>query len=88
MSLPDIEPVPEIMDLLLNSSSRFLHHIRKYNSVLSFTSCAAKVDRSLADARDGIYTFRIHSSIYHSAHTLLPADDYPSRFLQIYICDP
>lgn len=89
--IPDIKPAQEIIDLIGNdnrASKEILKNIRKYNSSLSFTSCATEYDRALATGRRGVYTFRIHGSVYHSITSLFPSGNESPRFCQIYICDP
>ncbi|XP_057250132.1 uncharacterized protein LOC104897172 [Beta vulgaris subsp. vulgaris] len=66
----------------------FRLNIRKYNHVFAFTSMGVVIDDELADARQGVYTYRAHGSIYHRIGGLLPlnSNDRP-RFLQMYIYD-
>ena len=88
--LPDIEPVPSILDMLTggtNAHSLCRQDIRKYNSSLAFTSHGAKLDRDLANQGRGVYTFRIQGSVYHSHGSLYPPEAVPPKFAQIYIYD-
>ena len=86
--LPDIEPVPKILDKLTggtNAHALCRRQIRKYNSSLAFTSCGANVDTNLANQGRGVYTFRIQGSVYHSHGSLYPREGDRAKFAQIYI---
>ena len=37
----------------------YINNIRAYNQVLAFISLRADVDKNLANAKEGVYTFRI-----------------------------
>ena len=81
----------ELKDLMQGGDSRskdFLEKIRGYNNVLAFASLGAHVDNSLSRGR-GIYTFKVHGSIYHNIGPMMPggvADQAP-RFAQLYFYD-
>ncbi|KAI2500059.1 helicase [Fragilaria crotonensis] len=62
-------------------------HIRAYNSALSFASIGANVDDALIDRSCGIYTFRIHGSMYHRLGSLLPEPGQHPAFAQLYFYD-
>lgn len=86
-------PVPEIVSLYSNKN--FLLNIRAYNSIFAFTSLGAtpttnlKLDKNLANAKNGIYTFKIQGTICHRIGSLLPPDNsLQPQFAQIYIMDP
>lgn len=86
-------PVPEIVSLYSNKN--FLKNIRAYNSVFGFTSVGAsttenlRLDHDLANARKGVYTFRIQGTMCHRIGSLQPpGETLPPSFAQIYIMDP
>ena len=82
---------PEFLTHLLtatdNSGREFRSHIRAYNSSLALCSLGANYDRELANARRGVYTFRIHGVVYHLIGGLAPRDGKPPAFAQINIHD-
>lgn len=86
-----LEDPPQLLQDLFNNthpqSAVFLDQIRSINSVFSFTSMGANIDQSVANVRAGVYTFRIHGSIYHRIGSLRPPDNQPARFAQIYFYD-
>ncbi|XP_076913979.1 uncharacterized protein LOC143572814 [Bidens hawaiensis] len=45
------------------------------------------LDRTLANMKDGVYTFRAHKGIYHKVDQLVPRDGTP-RYLQLCFYDP
>ena len=91
VKVPEIEADPTLLEMISNLStmgSEFRRNIRKYNSVLSFTSMGVTVDLELANACQGVYTFRIQGAVVHEMSTLRPAEGQPSKFAQIYFYDP
>lgn len=64
----------------------FLQHIRQYNSLFSFTSMGADIDDSLNQG-GGPYVFKINGQVYHRIGSLLPNEDNPPKFAQLYIYD-
>ena len=90
INLPTIDQPPEpLLSLLTGEDSRsrnFRKNIRKYNSVLAFTSMGARVDQSVVGTR-GVYNFRIHGEVYHQIGSLLPDSNTMPAFSQIYIYD-
>ena len=90
VSLPDIQPVPAIIDMLTGASrqsAKFRQDIRRYNSALAFTSCGVNRDRRYADSTRGVYTFRIQGAVHHFQGSLFPEEGQAARFCQIYIYD-
>ena len=90
VSLPDIEPVPAIVDLFTGTSTRhtrFRLNSRKYNSSLAFTSCGINADPEHANMTRGVYTIRIQGSVHHFRGSLFPEEGQAPRFAQIYIYD-
>ncbi|XP_076927855.1 uncharacterized protein LOC143591556 [Bidens hawaiensis] len=65
----------------------FRKNIRAYNTNFSFASMGVTLDRTLANMRDGVYTFRAHKGIYHRVNQLVSRDGTP-RYLQLYFYDP
>ncbi|KAK9071610.1 hypothetical protein SSX86_008039 [Deinandra increscens subsp. villosa] len=65
----------------------FRYHIRAYNTNFSFTSMGVTLDRTVANMREGVYTFRAHKGIYHQISPLVSNDGVPS-YLQFYFYDP
>ena len=65
----------------------FRDHIRAYNSALAFASLGVNLDKELANARRGIYTFRIHGVVHHYIGQLTPREGEAPSFAQIYIRD-
>jgi hypothetical protein len=54
---------------------------------LSFASIGANVDAGLIERTDGIYTFRIHGTMYHRLGSLLPQPGEQPGFAQLYFYD-
>jgi hypothetical protein len=77
---------------------QFREHVRQYNSSLAFTSMGVQlhntdrsdgVDHTVGTlAGSGIYTYRIHGSVYHKIGSLQPPPNMAAKFAQIYIHDP
>ncbi|KAL9992857.1 hypothetical protein Hdeb2414_s1110g00983001 [Helianthus debilis subsp. tardiflorus] len=65
----------------------FRQNIRAYNTNFSFTSMGVTLDDTMANMRDGVYTFRAHKGMYHRIDQLVPRDGTP-RYLQLYFYDP
>ena len=65
----------------------FRDHIRAYNSALAFASLGVNLDKELANARRGVYTFRIHGVVHHYIGQLTPREGEAPSFAQIYIHD-
>ena len=56
----------------LLQQQEFKNKVRKYNQAFAFTSLGAtKVDRRLANNRQGIYTFRVNGQFHHQIGTVL-----------------
>jgi hypothetical protein len=71
----------------------FLVKVRSYNSFLAFTSLRAsfaeyaRIDKQMANTRDGVYTFRVQWRISHGVGTLLPAEVKRPMSAHLYIYD-
>jgi hypothetical protein len=81
---------PEELRLLYTSgdpeSQHFRDSIRFFNGHFSFTTLYCDYDKELANARDGVYTFKAHGQMYHNIHSFGQRDDDPSH-LQLYFYD-
>jgi hypothetical protein len=64
----------------------FRHEIRAYNTEYSFASIGVKVDETMNNMRDEVYTFRVYGGVYHRIDQLVPRDGTP-RHLQLYFYD-
>ena len=83
-SLLSIEmPPQELIELF--EKRDFMPHIRKYNSVFSFTSMGVSVDQTLANGKDGVYTYRINGELCHKIGSLLPMENSSPKFAQICV---
>jgi hypothetical protein len=65
---------------------KFMQNIRQYNCMFAFTSMGAHIDNSVNDGR-APPLFKISSQVYHHIGSLLPPDDGPPKFIQLYIYD-
>ncbi|UYV80846.1 hypothetical protein LAZ67_19001950 [Cordylochernes scorpioides] len=83
--LPLIDLPPEPLRSLLsgeNSDSvHFLRNIRKYNYCFQMTSFGAENQTHSVTFPT---TFSIQGQVYHRIGSLMPSENQPSRFLQIY----
>ncbi|UYV82124.1 hypothetical protein LAZ67_21001012 [Cordylochernes scorpioides] len=83
--LPLIDLPPEPLRSLLsgeNSDSvHFLRYIRKYNSCFQMPSFGAENQTHSVTFPT---TFSIQGQVYHRIGSLMPSENQPSRFLQIY----
>ncbi len=50
-------------------------------------SLGANSGKCLTNAKQGVYTFRIHGVVYYSIEQLLPKDNEAPKYAQIYIHD-
>uniref|UniRef100_U9UV61 Helitron helicase-like domain-containing protein n=1 Tax=Rhizophagus irregularis (strain DAOM 181602 / DAOM 197198 / MUCL 43194) TaxID=747089 RepID=U9UV61_RHIID len=71
----------------LDGQKPYIDSIRAYNSIFAFTSLGANIDEDLANAKEGVYTFRIQGALYHRIGGLMPKENYPPAFAQIYFYD-
>ena len=89
--LSSVASCPELLMHLLTASDKrgkgFREKIRAYNCALAFASLGANIDKGLANAKQGVYTFRIHGVVYHCIGQLLPKDNEAPKYAQIYIHD-
>ena len=89
--LCSVASYPELLMHLLTASDKrgkcFREKFRAYNCALAFASLGANIDKGLANAKQGVYTFRIHGVVYHCIGQLLPKDNEAPKYAQIYIHD-
>ncbi|KAJ1703901.1 hypothetical protein LUZ63_003680 [Rhynchospora breviuscula] len=84
---PTPSPLSELLDPLGGPDSRhFLDNIRMYNSMFAFTSMGVQVDERI-NAGNAPYVFRVSGQLCHLIGSLLPLDDEPPRFAQLYMYD-
>lgn len=85
------DPTITLKDLLLDDTARgkeFRVNIRGYNNAMAFASLGAQINERSTRGW-GLYTFRVHGSIYHNIGALMPdegSDGLP-RFTQLYFYD-
>ena len=63
-----------------------MQNIRQYNCLFAFTSMGAHIDRSVNDGH-GPPIFKICGQVHHRIGSLLPVNDQPPKFLQLYVYD-
>jgi hypothetical protein len=68
------------------ASKKFIQNIRQYNCLFTFTSMGAHIDNSVNNDR-GPPVFKISGQVHHRIGSLLPLDDGPPKFIQLYIYD-
>ncbi|CAG8810159.1 21578_t:CDS:2, partial [Cetraspora pellucida] len=85
-----VSKLPSSLNMLLTRTDQrarlFKQNIRMYNSALSFTSLGANIDHSITGT-SGVYSFRIHSEMYHSIGSLFSDNDNRPEITQLYIYD-
>lgn len=89
-----VRPAPnqipnELYDLFVSQSEEainFRRNICALNSIFSFTLFGAKLDKELASARRGVYTFRAQGMVYHDLPGLIPNEAGPINF-QLYFVE-
>ena len=86
VKLPIVEEPSTLICKLLDNKD-FMTNIRAYNSCLAFTSMGVNLDKNYANNLKGMYTFRIHGSIYHRIGSLTPSLNSTPKFAQLYIYD-
>ena len=94
ITLPPVQPVPNVLRRLLDGqntvSKEFRKHIRNYNSALAMTSVGRVIDDSINRARGpnrGPYTFKLRGELIHRAGSLLPPEGQAPLYSQLYILD-
>ena len=91
IKLPLLKETPAVLNNLLSyyggpESTYYRKNIRIFNSMLAFTSFGANIDSSTSDS-NGPHIFKISGQVHHLLGSLLPVDNNPPRFAQLYIYD-
>ncbi|XP_012841137.1 PREDICTED: uncharacterized protein LOC105961450 [Erythranthe guttata] len=84
-----IEMPDEMYDLFVSESEEavtFRKNIRALNCIFSFTLLGVKLDKDLASAKHGVYTFRAQGMVYHDLPGLTPNEAGPTNF-QLYFVE-
>ncbi|KAH0692884.1 hypothetical protein KY290_021037 [Solanum tuberosum] len=89
IKLATTEAPTELYEMLVASTPdavEFRKNICAYNSIFAFTSFGVNLDKKLASARKGVYTFKAQGQIYHDLPSLVPRNNNPCYF-QLYFFD-
>ena len=86
VDVPEFAEIPTFLKELYDTNFDFRRNIRKYNQALAFTSIGCKVDNRFANARHGVYTFRVCGQIHHRIGSLA-GENGNEKFNQIYFVD-
>jgi hypothetical protein len=90
ITLPYMQEPPTLLRSLFNGihpkSSHFLTNVRSYNNLFSFTSLGGRVDTG-KDKGGGPPHFVISGQNYHRIGSLIPNNNQPPKFAQLYIYD-
>lgn len=89
VKLAPLQPTPQYINHLLTDNNEecryFRENIRGFNSILSFTSCGAEIDKTVI--RRGLFVYKIHGEMYHTIGSLLPEENKVAKFMQLYFYD-
>lgn len=87
---PMLQKTLEFIEQLLNyegdDGKNFRQNIRAYNSMHSFTSFGASIDKYVTN-KPGPFCFRIQGQTYHCMGSLVPLNGEAPKFAQLYIVD-
>jgi len=88
---PTLKECSPYLDQLLNykgglKSAPFRDHIREYNSMFTFASIRAKVDKDINKEPDA-YVLKISGESYHRIGSLIHPPNENPKFVQPYIYD-
>jgi hypothetical protein len=84
---PRLEPLSTLAHFDADATmKKFMQNIRQYNCLFAFTLMGAHIDNSVNDGH-GPPVFKISRQVHHCIGSLLPADDGPPKFIQLYIYD-
>ena len=90
IQLPSLQPLTRILHNYLTrddySLREFHNNIQQYNTAFAMTSVGVKIDNSVT-RQSGPYYFKIQEELHHLTGALLPHNDYPLTYAQIYILD-
>ena len=56
-------------------------------SIIASFAENARIDEQMANAREGVYTFRVQGTVRHCIGTLLPIESRTPSFAQLYVSD-
>ena len=89
--LPFLQDPPHVLKLLLEGRDRqakdFRENIWKYNRAFAFTSIQVTEDYSVNERHQGQPVFRIQGELYHRHGPLLPPENRPPTYAQLYFYD-
>lgn len=89
--LPILKDPPHVLKDLLEHGDRqakdFRENIWKYNRAFAFTSLQVNEDYSVNERHQGQPVFRIQGELYHRHGPLLPAENRPPTYAQLYFYD-
>ncbi|PRQ47027.1 hypothetical protein RchiOBHm_Chr2g0095281 [Rosa chinensis] len=91
VKLQQSNPAPSFLQKILDpqnvpESTLFRQNIRVYNSMFSFTSMGATIDRSINNG-SGPYVFKISGQVHHLMGSILPPDGECPKYAQLYVYD-
>jgi hypothetical protein len=91
IKLQPSRPTPIFLEQLLDpkngrESILFRENIRVYNSMFSFTSMGAQVNRDI-NFGSGPYVFKISGQVHHLMGSVLPSDSECPKYAQLYVYD-
>ncbi|XP_040362207.1 uncharacterized protein LOC112165742 isoform X3 [Rosa chinensis] len=91
IKLEQSKPTPYFQEKLLDpnngsESKHFRENIRVYNSMFSFTSMGATIDKKI-NTGSGPYVFKISGQIHHLMGSILPSNGECPKYAQLYVCD-
>ncbi|KAI9177863.1 hypothetical protein LWI28_020020 [Acer negundo] len=84
--LPNGEALGVLADTTQRCEIKFKENIRGYNSIFSFTSTGAKVDKTI-NVGGSPYVYCISRQNHHLMGSLLPTTEEKPKFAQLYIYD-
>ena len=90
IQLPPLREPPRVLREMLcgisPQSKAFRKNICQYNAAFAFTSLGVKIDHAVTNA-PGPYSFHICGELHHHSGALLPEENQPEHYAQIYIHD-
>ncbi|XP_004301743.1 PREDICTED: uncharacterized protein LOC101302173 [Fragaria vesca subsp. vesca] len=86
VKLPPPNTTPPFLENLLNLNNNFRDNIRLYNSMFTFTSMGANIEKHINDG-SGPYVFKICGQVHHLMGSILPINGQPPKYAQLYVYD-